>query len=286
MDKGEEVMMKKRLVAVILLCIIVLAGVCYFFRPISIVAFKLKGFNSLVTSRFIILFKPESKNDIPAVLSAANRAYDIVGEDFDYYPENKIPIVVFPDRLSLQSAFNWPKDENTQGVYYRGIIFVQSPGAWIKENEDTEKIFFQKGPMVHEYTHLVVDKLTGGNYPRWFTEGVAQYEEKRVTGYTLEEDFEIDESVTYSYEDILYRFDQLPDVTKAYLDALEMTTFLAGDDGINELKNIMMLLKKGDSANRIFLQSAAQFTLEGKSRLVTNINTNGGGIFGQEDIGG
>jgi hypothetical protein len=140
--------------------------------------------------------------------------------------------------------------------------------------------------MVHEYTHLVVDKLTGGNYPRWFTEGVAQYEEKRVTGYTLEEDFEIDESVTYSYEDILYRFDQLTDVTKAYLDALEMTTFLAGDDGINELKNIMMLLKKGDSANRIFLQSAAQFTLEGKSRLVTNINTNGGGIFGQEDIGG
>lgn len=279
-------MTRKRFATIILLCIILIAGVYYFYKPLSVVTFKLKGFDSMVTPHFMVLFKPESSDCIPMVISVAEKTYDIVGEDFDFYPQEKIPIMVFPDRLSLQEAFNWPKDENTQGVYYRGIIYVQSPGAWIKETQDMERVFFEKGPMVHEYTHLVVDVLTGGNHTRWFTEGVAQYEERRVTGYTLEEDFEIDRDLAYAYEDIMYRFDNLPDVCGAYLGALEMTDLLAGCDGIDELKSIMGLLKKGKSANEIFLQRAAQFQVEGKSRLVTNIVNNGGVIVEREDISG
>ena len=66
-----------------------------------------------------------------------------------------------------------------------GFIHLQSPLG----NKD----YFKEGPMVHEYTHLVVDELTGGNYSRWFTEGVAQYVEQQVTGYTLDMDFDVDE---------------------------------------------------------------------------------------------
>lgn len=272
-------MMKKRLTTIVLLCIILFAGVYYFYEPLSIITFKLKGFDSVVTPRFIILFKPESRDCIPAVVSAAEKTYDIVGKDFGFYPKNKIPIVVFPDRLSLQSAFNWPEDENTQGVYYRGIIYVQSPGAWIENTQDIERVFFEKGPMVHEYTHLVVDVLTGGNHTRWFTEGVAQYEERRVTGYTLDDDFEIDRDFTYAYEDIMHSFDNLPDVPGAYLGALEMTDILADNDGVHELKRVMLLLKNGHSANGIFLQKASQFKAEGKSRLVTNIVNKWGCYF-------
>jgi hypothetical protein len=279
-------MMKKRLIAIALLCMILIAGVYYFHEPLTTVTFKLKGFDSQVTPHFIILFKPESRDCIPAVVSAAEKTYDIVGKDFGFYPKNKIPIVVFPDRLSLQSAFNWPEDENTQGVYYRGIIYVQSPGAWIENTQDMERIFFEKGPMVHEYTHLVVDALTASNHPRWLTEGVAQYEERRVTGYTLDEDFDIDRDFTYAYEDIMHSFDNLPDVPRAYLGALEMTDVLAGNDGIHELKRVMLLLKNGHSANGIFLRKAAQFEAEGKSRLVTNIVTNGGVIFERENSSG
>jgi hypothetical protein len=257
-------MLRKKLTAIALLCVIIIIGVYYFYAPISVVTFKLKGFDSVATSHFIILFKPESKDSIPAVVNAAEKAYDLVGKDFDFYPKNKLPIVVFPDGLSLQSAFNWPKDENTQGVYYRGVICVQSPDGWIEETQDMEKVFFDKGPMVHEYTHFVVDTMTKGNCPRWFTEGVAQYEEKRVTGYTLEEDFEIDKSFDYAYEDIMYSFDKLSNVPKAYLGALEMTEFLSGSGGIDELKRIMLYLKDGDSADGIFLRKVAQIDTGGK----------------------
>ena len=174
---------------------VIVAGVYYFYKPLSIISFKMRGYDSLVTPHFVILYKPENEEYISMVAKVADRTYDIVGKDFDFYPEDKVPIVVFPDRISLQSAFNWPKDENTQGVYYRGIIYIQSPGEWVQETENIDKVFFEKGPMVHEYTHLAVDILTGGNYPSWFTEGVAQYEERRVTGYTLEEDFKIDRNI-------------------------------------------------------------------------------------------
>jgi len=258
---------------------ILIAGVYYFFEPLTIFTFKLKGFDSIVTPHFIILFKPESKGSISVVVSAAEKTYDIVGKDFDFYPKGKTPIVVFPDRVSLQAAFNWPHDENTQGVYFRGIIYVQSPDVWINETQDMERIFFEKGPMVHEYTHLVVDALTMGNYPRWFTEGVAQYEERRVTGYTLAQDFEIDGNKVYTFDEIMRNFDNLQDVPSAYLGSLEMTDLLAKDGGIQELKRIMLLLKKGDSANNIFLQKAALLQAAGKHQLVPNITTNGGVIF-------
>jgi len=269
----------KRLTAIILLCIILVAGVYYFYEQFTIVTFTLRGYDYIVTPHFIILFKPESKGSIPAVINAAEKTYEIVGKDFDFYPKGKTPIVVFPDSVSLQAAFSWPHDENTQGVYFRGIIYVQSPDVWINETEDMERVFFKKGPMVHEYTHLVVDVLTFGNYPRWFTEGVAQYVERQITGYTLDEDFEVVGNRVYTYEEIMYNFDNLQDVPSAYLGALEMTDFLAKDGGIQELKRIMRLLKKGDSVNNIFLQKAALLYAGGKNQFVPNITINGGVVF-------
>jgi len=247
----------KRLIAIILLCFVLVAGVYYLYEPFAIATFKLKGYDSIATPHFIILFRPESEGSIPSVVNAAEKTYEIVGKYFDFYPKGKTPIIIFPDSASLQAAFNWPHDESTQGVYFRGIIYVQSPDVWIDKTQDMDKVYFEKGPMIHEYTHLVVDTFTSGNYTRWFTEGVAQYVERCVTGYTLEEDFGVAENKVYSYEDIMYDFDSLQDVPSAYLGALEMTDLLAKDGGISELKRIMHLLKKGYSANEIFLQEAA-----------------------------
>jgi len=212
----------KRLTAIVLLYFIIIAGVYYFYEHFTMATFKLKGYDFIATPHFIILFRPESKDSIPTVANAAEKAYETVGKYFDFYPKGKTPIVVFPDSISLQAAFNWPR------------------------------------------------ALTLGNHPRWFTEGVAQYVERLVTGYTLAEDFEPAGDKVCSYEEIMCDFDNLQDVASAYLGALEMTDLLAKEDGMLALKNIMLLLKKGNSANKIFLQKAAALSPEGKNRFVPN----------------
>jgi len=253
----------------LMLCLLI-SGVFYF-KKMSVYALKFEGFRQYDTDNFSILYKSESEKDLMVVAQAAEKAYKIVGEDFDFYPKERVTIIIYPDSQSLQEAFGWPSDESTQGVYYRGTIYVQAPGAWIKDRSDIYNSFFEKGPMIHEYTHLVVDELTGGNHSRWFTEGVAQYEEERVTGYTLRQDFDVKEGEYYSIEEIFYSFDNLADVAKAYITALDMTKALAGSEGIRSLKEIMAELKDGASSNDIFLERAADKFFEGKSFLAKNI---------------
>lgn len=245
---------KAIVIAILLICALIFSGVYYFYKPLSIVSFKLKGYDHRVTPHFIIFFMPQNRAEVSAVAKAAEKAYDMVGRDLDYFPEDKTPVVVFPSRESLQEAFGWPKEENTQGVYYRDIIYIQNPKSWIGEEEDLEATFFRKGPMVHEYTHLVVERLTLGNYPLWFTEGVAQYEEKRLTGYTLRQDFSIAENCNYPLQDLMNNFDTLDNVAQAYLQALDMIETMAGKKGVEEIKDIMTLLSRGYSANEIYLQ--------------------------------
>jgi len=251
-------MRRKTILLMTVVLVLLAATGVYFYKEINVYGFKLKGFDSLVTPHFKILFLPQDRYEVGAVAKAAEKTYAEVGKDFDFFPKDRIPIVIYPDSESLQQAFNWPADQSTQGVYYRGLIYIQAPGAWIDDTGNLQEIFFNNGPMVHEYTHLVVDRLTGGNYTRWFTEGVAQYEEEKVTGYTLAQDFDIDKSELYPLDDIISGFDELPDVPKAYIQALDMTETLAGKGGIREIRAILAQLKNGASADEIYLRTACK----------------------------
>ena len=269
---------RRTLFAMVILGLAMVVALIYFPREIKVIEYRCRGYEIQSTPHFSLLFKAESREEIPVVARAAEQAYAAVGQDFHYYPAGKIPIIIYPESDSLQIAFNWPRDEKNQGVYHRDVIYIQAPSAWVAADQSLESEFFVRGPMVHEYTHLVTDHLTAGNYSRWFTEGVAQYEEQRVTGYTLEQDFAIDKNFYYSPQDMFFSFDQLPDVPRAYIQALEMTTQLVGEGGLDEIRGTLLLLRAGASANELFLQRAGKPPFEGKHLFVTNI-TYGGDLF-------
>ena len=245
---------KKWFTAVVLVLLLMMYFILNCPGTFKAMEYRLMGYEIENSPHFSVLYKPSSRRDVPVVISAAEKAYSIVSRDFGYDSEGRIPIIVFPDPYSLQRAFNWPLYESNQGVYYKGAVYIQTPGAWISDVAGIMKEFFLKGPMVHELTHLAVDRLTSGNHPRWFTEGAAQYEEKKVTGYTLAQDFPIDMSFDYSHEEIFKSFDELPDTPKAYMKALEMMTQLAGEKGISAISEIFPLLRAGANADEIFLQ--------------------------------
>ncbi|MZP29591.1 hypothetical protein GTO91_07715 [Heliobacterium undosum] len=114
----------------------------------------------------------------PLVLRDTERIYPQVTDMVGYQPAVKPLVLLYPDRESFNGVFGW-KDQSAMGVYYAGVVRVLSPRVWSHDEAD------MAGPMAHELAHMVLDYQTGGNIPRWFTEGVAQEAERRLSGFTL-----------------------------------------------------------------------------------------------------
>lgn len=95
-------------------------------------------------------------------------AYREVGIDFNYYPKYKIIVLIYSE-----GDFRSLKDKATSAAgIYDGKIRLPAKGD-ITEEELKRLIF-------HEYTHLVVNDLSGSNCPVWLNEGLAKYEESKI----------------------------------------------------------------------------------------------------------
>ncbi|RYD06514.1 hypothetical protein N752_04090 [Desulforamulus aquiferis] len=138
---------------------------------------------------FMVRYTPGNHQDAVLVLNTAEHFYAPIAEHYGYTKKGKIPVIVYPSRSELNRNFGWEANESAMGVYWTGIIRVLSPNLWVRADEPEEygKEFMESGPMAHEFTHLVVDYITGGNYTRWFTEGLAQLEEYKLTGFEFDE---------------------------------------------------------------------------------------------------
>ncbi len=194
----------------------------------------------LTSEHYYIKFRPEDRVEAELVLDTAEFFYRPVTEEFNFTPRGRIPIILYSSREALNKSFGWEADESAMGVYWAGAIRVLSPGVWVEQQEAGRiaEVFKTAGPMAHELTHLVVDYLTGGNYPRWFTEGVAQYEEYKLTGFEFQDATSSLKPPFYSMRDLTERFDQLPNQTKAYGESLAAVRFIvsyAGDPALHQL---------------------------------------------------
>ena len=89
-----------------------------------------------------------------------------IGQDFNYFPSYKTIVLVYPEETfrKLTATPPW-----ISGLY-DGKIRLPFMRRLV-DKEELERI------IRHEYTHVLVHSLAGGNCPIWFNEGLAQYEE-------------------------------------------------------------------------------------------------------------
>ncbi|MDD4239357.1 MAG: peptidase MA family metallohydrolase [Desulfotomaculaceae bacterium] len=219
----------------------------------------------LTSNHYYIKFRAEDRNEAELVLATAEFFYQPVMEEFNFTPRGKIPIILYSSREALNKSFGWEADESAMGVYWAGSIRVLSPGVWVEEKEDGRiaEVFTVSGPMAHELTHLVVDYLTGGNYPRWFTEGVAQYEEYKLTGFEFQEASGSLKPPFYSMHDLTEHFDSMPSQTRAYGESLAAVRFIVHHAGESALYQIISELGQGmdfnQAAVKVLCLDEAQF---------------------------
>lgn len=199
------------------------------------------GWQHIEDDYLIIRYQGE-KEEAELVHETTGLFFQRICDDFAFSPEKKIPIMVYSTREELNASFGWPASENAMGVYWGGVIRVLAPQAWINDRDSNivRQIFQQSGPMVHEMTHLVLDYKAQGNYPRWFTEGLAQYEEYKITGFLLGQQDEIWDRGLYPLEKMDRNFDALPEQTLAYRQSYSVVEYIVlvyGEEGLHRIIN-------------------------------------------------
>jgi hypothetical protein len=210
------------------------------------VNYETRNMAVLETAHFSIKYTPVDEGMVKMVADAAETAYVPVTDALGYVPAGKTTIIVYPDKSELRKAFGWSGDQSAMGVYWGGVIQLLSPRVWLKDGDSVAE-FIHSGPMVHEYTHLVFDHITSGNYPRWFTEGLAQYLEYRVNQYEwLTPENTLDHKL-YTMAELDNSFDDLDNQALSYRESLAAVRYIADVHGEAKLRQVIGALQAGQS---------------------------------------
>lgn len=211
----------------------------------------LQGYNSQSSEHFEVYYTESDENVVDMILQNAEKVYGPVVEQTGFEPSTKVPLIVYSSRDELRKAFGWGSGESAMGVYWSGTIRLLSPNLWIDESNPRERqeVFAQLNPIAHELTHYTLDYLTNGNYPRWFTEGLAQRIEYKITGYLwLEEDSSLQQDL-YTLEELRERFDDLENQPLAYRQSYLLVEYMERTYGEEQLHELVRLLSRGVGFN-------------------------------------
>lgn len=220
------------------------------------IAYTTDNFKRLNRNDFLIKYTDVRPESVQLVAETANEIIEPVNSFFNFTPREKISVIIYPSMEALNQSFGWEGDKSPMGVYWMGTIRVLAPETWIIDEDDKDKshIFKTMGPMAHEYTHLVVDYKTNGNYTRWFTEGIAQYVEKKLTGFTLDEPTEEAKLDIYSFQQLDREFDQRQNQELAYWQSLLAIEYLVDNHGEQVISQLLTELAQGKSLNKAFVK--------------------------------
>jgi hypothetical protein len=262
-----------------LVCVLVLAGIACWYWPQprgamysiyresgkSKTLSALANYETKSSQHFVVYFTSSDENVAAMILETAESVYQPVVKQMGHEPGGKVPLVVYASRDDLRHAFGWGNSESAVGVYWAGTIRLLSPNVWIhdKRPPQQQQAYAKVNPIAHEFTHYLLDYMTNGNYPRWFTEGLAQWVEHRVTGYLWIEDSSKLDQKLYTMDDLNSRFDSLPNQALAYRESYLIVDYIAQTQGDQGIADLVQKLQAGHS----FTSSLQQVTGHSESAL-------------------
>lgn len=130
------------------------------------------------SSRFVVSYDTDGvRTDIAlAVLDALETIYNSVGTDLGYFPEARVPVILYTKRDYREVT----RSPDWSGGLYDGKIRLPVGGL----TEITPEL---RATLRHEYTHAVVRELTKGNCPTWLNEGLAELQGRLEYNHPLVE---------------------------------------------------------------------------------------------------
>lgn len=224
----------------------------------------------------IVFYQDDDGEVIDAVLDVVDEFLPQVNEQFNFQPCKKVPIVIHPDKQSLNSNFGWDADESAMGVYWAGVIRLLSPKAWMEDMEIAaiKENYRHNGPVVHEYVHYVVDIKTRGNYTRWFTEALAQYWEREFTGFQFNlKEGDLSQGL-YPLAAMNSQFDKLPNQALAYSQSLAAADFIYQHFDHYEVEQLLLALGRGYTLSQAMEQVFGYDLIQFEDRFIKWVKEN------------
>lgn len=213
------------------------------------------GWQETKTAAFQLRYTEQDEDLVQWLSTEADDAAAQVASYLPYDQTSKPWLVLAPDQATIKQVFGWGEGTGALGVYQADTITLLSPNAWVWEDRDVRLVVFAaQNPLVHEYTHYVLDKRANGNYPNWFSEGLASLVEYRIVGYEwIENGSSLTDNV-YVYPDLVTNFHNLSNQALAYRQSLSMVSYLDELQGMEGLNKFINLLGAGNSFGRALQQ--------------------------------
>lgn len=190
--------------------------------------------------------------DLDEIRKEFSYVYPLINRLYRFKPPQKISLIIYKDPLQMQNIIHSPIKQLPMGIYWLGQIHILAPSAWLSGDEQEKKCAFELfGPIAHEYTHYIIDYATYGNYPKWFSEGLAQYTEQLLAKsppYTTDSLLNND---CYTLEELEYYFDLLPNQQLVYLEAFLAVLIIIERFSFDFVRQSLDLLKNGEQLMRI-----------------------------------
>lgn len=197
------------------------------------------------TPHFLIYYQGPHRREAKLVARLVNAAYPFESKNLGVRIQNPIPVVIANTTAALNLSVGLPAADNNLGLYWEGVIRVLSPDGWLGPSPATFEEYAADGPVAHELGHALLNLKADGNYPAWFNEGVAQWEDWKVTGYRWIAPQNALTGRLYPLKELTRGFYNLPNQALAYREGLGLVAFLLDHSSVARWHRFLVRLGSG-----------------------------------------
>ena len=225
-----------------------------------------KNFDFFESPRFkIMLHKKESAQLRPYVTDLLEKAYTELSAKYGFTPETPITFEMYPDHEDFAVRTLGLPGLGALGVCFGKMLVMDSPSARPPDK------FNWGGTLWHEFAHVITLQMTDHKIPRWFSEGLSVFEERRGFpgwGDDLKPEFlmafkEKKFLPIAELNDGFMRPKFSAQVIISYYQASMVAEFIDEKNGFAAIKKMLAGYKAGKSTEQVFQEalslSTAQF---------------------------
>jgi tetratricopeptide (TPR) repeat protein len=231
-----------------------------------------KQYVSVPGARFTIRYherdKPVLERYVPGLLE---RSWKTLVAHYGFTPETPVGIELYAERQHFAIRTSGLPETEIQGVCFGKTLAAMSP----------QRETFNLGMTLwHELSHVFHIQLSKSRVPRWFTEGLAEYETKlERPGWTREHDPELFEMRRAgrlprieAMNRAFTRAEQLSDMATAYYASSRLVEMLGEQHGMKRLGDMLRSWGEGKRTNDVFQAALGSPPTDADKRFGTSLD--------------